>query len=279
MTDPTWTSDDTPAPMPLGAKAKAVMVLRGFGLLVVTLVGFLALLIARGIEWGVAGKARRWSPHLAVTFFRVLVRIVGLPVVHKGAPMTHPGVIVANHSSWLDIFALNTGGPLFFVSKSEVSRWPIIGRLALASGTVFISRDRREAGAQKVIFEDRLRAGHKLLFFPEGTSSDSQRVLPFKPTLFAALFSPDLPGLWVQPVTVIYHTTPDQDARFYGWWGDMDFGPHVSQVLGTLRHGHVEIIWHAPHKVADFADRKALSATTERDVRTGHPKGSIQSGD
>ncbi len=268
-----------PKPVPLGSKARFLVALRAFGLLAVTFIGFAALLFVRLIEWPLFGKARVWSPHLAVTFFRVLLRIVGLPVVHKGVPMAEPGVIVANHSSWLDIFALNTGGPLFFVSKSEVSRWPIIGRLARASGTVFISRDRREAQSQKTIFEDRLRAGHKLLFFPEGTSSDGQRILPFKPTLFAALFSPELPGLSVQPVTVTYHAPKGQDPRHYGWWGDMAFGPHISQTLGTLKHGKIEIVWHAPLSVADFSDRKQLSATAENLVRAGHPKGLVQSGE
>ena len=64
--------------------------------------------------------------------------------------------------------------------------------MAKAAGTVFINRDRKEAAEQKRLFEERLKLGHKLMFFPEGTSSDSLRVLPFKPTLFAAFFAPEL---------------------------------------------------------------------------------------
>ena len=177
--------------------------------------------------------------------------------------MAEAGVIVANHSSWLDIFALNSGGPLFFVSKSEVSNWPIIGPLARFSGTVFISRDRRNAQIQKNVFEDRLRAGHKLLFFPEGTSSDGQRVLKFKPTLFAALFSPDLPGLFVQPVSVVYHTVEGQDARHYGWWGDMAFMGHFLRLL-TLPSIHAELTFGDAIPAGD--DRKKAAQRSHQEI-------------
>ena len=278
MTDPTWTSEDVPKLQQLGWGGKLLVGLRALGFLAVTFFGFVALLLCRLVERPVFDVARPWSPRFAVIYFRILLRIVGLRVIHRGRPMQSPGVIVANHSSWLDILALNSAGQLFFVSKSEVANWPIVGALARVSGTVFISRDRRKAQNQKVVFEERLRAGHKLLFFPEGTSSDGQRVLPFKSTLFAALFSPDLPGLSVQPVSVVYHTVKDQDVRHYGWWGDMALGPHILQVFGRSRQGHVEITWHEPIRVADFEDRKRLAASAEAAVRAGHPLGSVERG-
>ena len=60
-----------------------------------------------------------------------------------------------------------------------------IGWLARATGTVFIERVARKAAEQRDVFRTRLLAGHKLLFFPEGTSSDGLRVLPFKTSLFS----------------------------------------------------------------------------------------------
>ena len=167
-------------------------------------------------------------------------------------------------------FALNAAAPLYFVSKSEVAAWPGIGWLARATGTVFVRRERREAWAQKHIFEDRIAAGHRLMFFPEGTSSDGLRVLKFKPTLFAGLFAEALVDLWMQPVSVTYRAPIGSEPRFYGWWGDMDFGPHLLKVLATRRQGRVEVTWHPPMRVADFEDRKALSAAAETAVRGGH---------
>jgi len=177
---------------------------------------------------------------------------------------------VANHSSWLDIFALNAGKRVYFVSKSEVADWPGIGWLARATGTVFIERNRAQAKSQTEIFEARLLAGHKLLFFPEGTSTDGLRVLPFKTTLFQSFFADGLrEALSIQPVTLRYKAPEGMDSRFYGWWGDMDFAPHLLATLGLARQGEVEVVYGTPLKVAEFTDRKSLAKACEEVIRAG----------
>ena len=184
--------------------------------------------------------------------------------------MRGAGAVVANHSSWLDIFALNASKRIYFVSKAEVAKWPGIGWLARATGTVFIKRDRHEAVSQIAVFKERLSAGHKLLFFPEGTSTDGLLVLPFKPTLFAAFFDPALADtLRLQAVTLNYVAPVGVDPRFYGWWGDMAFGPHLLSTLATQKQGKVTVIYHTPVKLTDFADRKVLAKTLEEHVRAG----------
>jgi 1-acyl-sn-glycerol-3-phosphate acyltransferase len=156
------------------------------------------------------------------------------------------------------------------VAKAEVAGWPGIGWLARAAGTVFIRRDRAEAAAQARLFEARLEAGHRLAFFPEGTSTDGRRVLPFNSTLFQAFFADHLrSGLRVQPVTIVYTAPPGEDPRFYGWWGDMEFGSHLLRVLAAPRRGRVEVIWHPPVPVAAMETRKALAKTCEEVVRIG----------
>jgi 1-acyl-sn-glycerol-3-phosphate acyltransferase len=159
------------------------------------------------------------------------------------------------------------------VAKSEVATWAGIGWLARATGTVFIARKGAEAKRQQEMFEARLQAGHPLLFFPEGTSTDGLRVLPFKSTLFAAFFTVDVPvPLQIQPVTVIYHAPEGADPRHYGWWGDMEFAPHLLTVLADARPGRVELIFHPPVPVRAFPDRKSLSVYCERVIRTSHPR-------
>ncbi len=76
--------------------------------------------------------------------------------------------------------------------------------------------------------------------------------------------------MYVQPVTVIYHAPKGQSERFYGWWGDMEFGEHLLKTLAAPRQGSVELIYHTPVKVADFANRKALAAHCEAVIRAGH---------
>ena len=184
--------------------------------------------------------------------------------------MNGPGAVVANHSSWLDIFALNARKRVYFVAKSEVASWPGIGQLAWATGTVFIKRDPRQATSQVALFQSRLAVGHRLLFFPEGTSTDGLQVLGFKPTLFAAFFAPELrETMTIQPVTVKYVAPPGMDARFYGWWGDMALAPHLVSTLAAKRQGEVRVIYHPPVKVRDFTSRKTLALATEEAVRRG----------
>jgi len=233
--------------------------------------GLLVLLALRLVERPIHGLARPWTGRLVQAVCRGFLRIIGLPVMTRGTPAQGGEAIVANHASWLDIFTLNAAQRIYFVSKSEVAAWPGIGWLARATGTVFINRDRREAMAQTQVFRDRLGAGHRLLFFPEGTSTDGMRVLPFRPTLFEAFFDPALAGLRVQPVTVVYHAPEGRDPRFYGWWGDMSFAASLRMVLAERRQGRVEIVWHPPLKVADHDGRKTLAAEAERLVRSGMP--------
>ncbi len=245
---------------------------RGLVLGVVTYGGLVLLLVLRLIERPLFGLHRPWTPYITQGVCRASLIILRLGYSVQGTPMTAAGACVANHSSWLDIFTLNAGARLYFVAKSEVEGWAGIGWLARATGTVFIARKGAEAKRQQALFEARLRAGHPLLFFPEGTSTDALRVLPFKSTLFAAFFTAQVPvPLQIQPITVIYHAPKGADPRHYGWWGDMSFAPHLLMVLADARPGRVEMIYHPPVPVHAFDNRKDLSAYCERVIRTSHP--------
>jgi 1-acyl-sn-glycerol-3-phosphate acyltransferase len=269
---PTWHSDEPPAPVRIGPGGWLRAILRGAPLAVVVFGGLVILLLVRLIEAPIHGLHRPWTPWITQVVCRTAFLILGMSHRTRGEQMRERGAVVANHSSWMDIFALNARKRVYFVSKAEVAHWPGIGWLARATGTVFINRDPKEAKAQAALFEARLKAGHKLLFFPEGTSTDGQRILPFKSTLFGAFFAPDLKDiLSVQPVTVIYTAPQGEDPRYYAWWGEMSFGEHLLKVLATRRPGGVEIIYHPPIRVADAQDRKALAAESEAAVRSAFP--------
>ena len=266
----TWDSHDAPDPVEIGPLGWMLVLIRGGVLAILVFGGLLILLAVRLVERPLFGLRRPLTPWITQTVCRTAFRVLGMGFSSRGEVMKGPGAVVANHASWLDIFALNARKRIYFVSKSEVAGWPGIGWLARATGTVFIDRDRRQALAQTRVFEERLKAGHKLLFFPEGTSTDGLRILPFKTTLFAAFFSDHLRDrMAVQPISVVYHAPPGKPARFYGWWGDMDFGPHLLKTLAAPRQGAVEVIYHAPVRVADFENRKALAAYCEEVVRRG----------
>ncbi|MCP4206338.1 MAG: 1-acyl-sn-glycerol-3-phosphate acyltransferase [Shimia sp.] len=265
-----WESEEGyPKPIKLGFGGVVRAILRGFPLAVLVFGCLLLLVLLRLIEKPVCGLRRPWTPFITQFVCRNAFRLMGIRFAVQGTPIRDRGAVVANHSSWLDIFSLNAAQQVYFVSKAEVENWPGIGWLAKATGTLFIRRDRREAHTQKQIFEERLLAGHQLLFFPEGTSSDSLRVLPFKTTLFEAFFDPRLKDfLLIQPVTVHYQAPKGEEARFYGWWGDMDFAPHLLSTLAAPRQGHIDVIYHQPLKVADFSNRKTLAKMAENQIRT-----------
>jgi 1-acyl-sn-glycerol-3-phosphate acyltransferase len=233
--------------------------------------GLLLLLALRLVERPLYGQHRPLTPHITKAVCRTALRVIGIDLTVSGAPMKHRGAVVANHTSWLDIFVLNASKRIYFVSKSEVAGWPGIGWLARATGTVFIERNPARARAQTTLFTRRLLVGHKLLFFPEGTSTDGMQVLPFKTTLFQAFFAPEVrDAIYVQPVAVMYHAPPGADARFYGWWGSMALAGHLLSTLSPARQGRVEVAYGTPLRVADFAGRKALAAACERAVRAAH---------
>ena len=261
-----WHSDDVPQRAPIGPADRLRIAWRGVALGTVTF-GCLALLLAlRLVERPVFGQRRPITPFLTQFVCRAAFVILRMRWRSVGRPVRRGAVVVANHVSWLDIFALNAGQRIYFVSKSEVRRWPGIGWLARATGTVFIDRDARAARAQRDLVATRLGHGHKLLFFPEGTSTDGRRVLAFRTPLFQALFDPRQ-DLVVQPVAVVYRAPPGADPRYYGWWGDMDFADHLRTVLATPVQGEVTLAYLDPVRVRDFPDRKALARACEERVR------------
>jgi 1-acyl-sn-glycerol-3-phosphate acyltransferase len=201
---------------------------------------------------------------------RMVLRIIGLRVVVEGAAMTKAGGLVSNHVSWMDVFALNSVARVYFVAKSEVSGWPLIGGIARSVGTVFIQRRSTQAIAQKSEFSKRIELGQRLLFFPEGTSTDGTAVLPFRSSLFAAFFETGaVDQTYIQPVAIRYSDPVGGLPTFYSWWGKMDFAPHFMAILAAPRQGHVHIVFKPAIKVADVKDRKMLCKQAEQQVRAG----------
>lgn len=260
----TWDDGSAPARAPMGALNWIVGGVR-FLLVAVVIFGLMGpMLILRVLGFS---QAAQGVVQLACAS---VLRVMGLRVHRVGTPMAMQGGVVANHSSWIDIFVLNAVQRVLFVSKAEVAKWPLIGMIARSVETVFIERKQSHAVKHRDTFQDRLSAGHRLLFFPEGTSTDGRRVLPFKPTLFAAFFDPVVrEGAWIQPLTVAYTAPANRDVRYYGWWGDADFFPHFFNVLGQLKQGCVTVTFHKPVKVSDVTDRKVLAQVTQVAVASG----------
>jgi lyso-ornithine lipid O-acyltransferase len=220
-------------------------------------------------------RARRF-PHW---YHQRVCRLLGIRLHIDGAIVSdRPALIIANHTSWLDIPVLSAVAPVSFVAKREVAAWPLVAQLARLQRTVFVDRERRTASAGSVgEIGMRLAQGDAIVLFAEGTSSDGNRVLPFRSSLLGAV----LPGrrsggqipaaTAVQTLAIVYthlHGLPlgRGDRPGIGWYGDMEMTGHAWELLkaGPL---DVHIRIGPPLPLDSFADRKALARHAEDAVR------------
>lgn len=208
----------------------------------------------------------RLARRVPVFYHRACLRLIGLHLVVRGTVATPPPVLfVSNHTSYLDISVLSALLPVSFVAKHEVANWPLFGILAKLQRTVFVDRAaRRGVHKQKSDITARLAEGDNLVLFPEGTSDDGVRVLPFKSALFSAAEEPLVGRLpVVQPVSIAYTRLDGMPLGralrpFFAWYGDMVMFPHLWRVLG-LGVGTVEVEFHVPVTAAQFPSRRALA--------------------
>jgi lyso-ornithine lipid O-acyltransferase len=208
-------------------------------------------------------------------FFRVVTRFMSIRIDLEGAPVSgRPCLYVANHLSWLDILVLSAVAPVCFIAKHEVARWPLFGLLATVGRTIYIDRDRRyDVKAVCAAIRQRLSQGECVVLFPEGTSSDGNRLLPFRSALLgAADFEMGGEPVLVQPVTIAYtgvYGIPLGRVRrpIFAWHGKMEL---LSHLLGVGRIGPFEatVDFHPPSTVKDMGGRKLLAAYCERTIRT-----------
>lgn len=218
-----------------------------------------------------------WKRSLPNFFHRVVARLFGFRIrtvgqMHKGRPL----LLVANHTSWSDIVVLSAVGQVSFIAKSEVRDWPVFGMFAVLQRTVFVERERRgKTGEQTSEIARRLATDDAMVLFAEGTTSDGNRVLPFKTALFgaahAAIKEANVPEVVVQPVAIAYTGVHGMAMGRYfrpiaSWPGDVELMPHLK---GILREGaiDVEVRFGEPIVVTAETDRKALARTMENRVR------------
>jgi 1-acyl-sn-glycerol-3-phosphate acyltransferase len=211
-----------------------------------------------------------------VRYHRMVARLFGIRVRVVGQPVTGEGVLLlANHTSWLDIVVLSVVTPLSFVAKAEIAAWPFFGTLARLQRTVFVARERRaRTGAIAEEIGARLAAGDCLVLFPEGTSHDGNLVLPFKSALLGAAEATRADGrhVTVQPVSAAYvgcqGMPMGREVRpFFAWFGDMEMVSHLWEALKT---GPLDVTveFHAPATL-DTMNRKELAARARTQIQEG----------
>jgi 1-acyl-sn-glycerol-3-phosphate acyltransferase len=196
-----------------------------------------------------------------------------------------PVLFVANHASYLDIIVIGALVKAAFVAKKEVGQWPGIGLMAKLGRTVFIERRPRRSKDQKDQMMGRLMAeGESLILFPEGTSNDGNRVLPFKSALLSVAEArlPDGRPLPVQPISVAYTRLGGLPMGrgwrpYFAWYGDMELASHLWTVLGLGRLT-VEVTFHPAITLEQFGSRKALADHCYEVIRHGVAEANVGRG-
>jgi len=174
-----------------------------------------------------AHKARHYRDAVKMAWLQCFSLILGCKVQLAGELPKPGALLVSNHVSWLDIIVLGRFLPGYFVAKSDILTWPVIGFLAKQAGTIFIRRgDKKhiQGTAEQMLWL--LKQQRNIFVFPEGTTTVGAEVLPFHNSLFqpAVITKAD-----VQPVAISYLGAAKTQAPFIG---DDEFLPHLINMLG-----------------------------------------------
>jgi 1-acyl-sn-glycerol-3-phosphate acyltransferase len=213
---------------------------------------------------------------IAVNYYRALCAVLRIRVRVVGEPVRDRAVLfVSNHVSWADILAVGSITPIAYVSKSEIAGWPMVGPAAKAQRTVFVDRSRRhQTGDAIAEIVQRLAGGTSVVLFAEGTSSDGNRVLPFRSALVGAVKEASAraeSGILIQPMSICYTGLNGipmgrQHRPTVAWYGDLDFMPHIK---AFIERGAVDAVvsYGEPVAADGTADRKAMTRSLEGAVR------------
>ena len=197
-------------------------------------------------------------------YHKICLRIFGIKIKTFGkVSINSPILLISNHASYLDIIILGSLFKTSFIAKKEISKWPLLGILAKLQNTIFIDRRVSSLKNQENQIIKHLNEKKNLVIFPEGTSSDGNRVLPFKSSLFD-IFKKNLNSkILVQTITIVYkkiNGIPMNriERKNITWHSNMDLIPNIFNVLKKLSI-EVEVIFNDEFLPSKEYDRKKLA--------------------
>ncbi len=251
----------------LGSPLRGSFRLLSYLVLTLSLLPFHLLALALGARAIVNG--------LPVIYHRLVCTILGIRVrVHGRRSEVTPTLFVCNHVSYLDIEVLGGLIPGSYVAKAEVATWPFFSTLAKAQRTIFIERRTGKTSSSRDEMLKRLNTGDNLMLFPEGTSSDGTRVLPFRSALFGvAQLRREGKPITVQSVAIAYTRLDGIPLGRYwrplfAWFGDLDLVPHLWQMT-CLGETEAVVTFFPPVDIDRLGDRKKLAEFCFRQVSLG----------
>ncbi len=202
---------------------------------------------------------RAWSATLVrICGARLLVDGVQVPAQLRATGIEADGlgrVVVANHVSWIDTFAMNAVLPCRFIAKSEIGRWPLLGVLVTRAGTLYIERGRRHAVASmNHSVRQHLQAGETIALYPEGTTTDGSALLAFHSNLLAPAVEIGAP-VWPLALRYLEGSRRSDAAAFVG---DMGLLTSLGRIL-VARRLTIHITVLPPIPVTAHGNRHAVA--------------------
>ncbi len=201
-----------------------------------------------------------------------LTRLLGIRVIVEGEIERDGHVVyLGNHLSYLDIPVVGGLMKGCFVAKKEMHDWLFFGTMADMQRTVYISRSPQDAPKETEMLLNRLDEGLPLIIFPEGTSSNGIKILPFKSSFFQIFLNKNIK---IQPFTISLLETDGKPATtqetrdLYAWYGDMELEPHLWRFV-RIKKTVIKLTFQKPILTYDYNDRKTLCSDVYNGVVRG----------
>lgn len=205
---------------------------------------FFYLVLILGLFFSLIGlNGRKWLAYFLSAWGSSICRIMRLEVEVKGEPPTPPYFLISNHLSYIDVFMMISKTKSVFIAKNEVLSWPIFGFMSHTVGMLFVDRNKRtDVKRVNELISKRISEAQGILLFPEGTTSNGSKILPFKASLLAYPAENNLPVHYA----TIHYSTPESEphaSESVCWWTDITFPSHFIELLklrkiyGTINFG------------------------------------------
>ena len=198
-----------------------------------------------------------WQARTISRWSRQLLLILGIRVHPIDRPSEWPPVcvLVTNHISWIDPFVILAEAPAVLVAKAEIRGWPLIGRLVAQVGTLFIERAKKShARITNERIVQTIKRGRVIVFFPEGTTTEGDRLLKFH----GALFQPSIDAAaTIVPATIRYRDQHGARSNAPAYVNEISLLKSVWSIVSEP-HMTVDLTFGSTVNAAEY-DRRTLA--------------------
>ena len=197
---------------------------------IVTLVAYFISTIFKGPDMTRALKYRR-------RYVKGLTQFLGADMDIQGPFPDQPGLIVCNHRSYIDPVVVTHDVLAWPIAKMEVSKWPLVGAGAKATGVIYVDRSNKSSRKQtRTAAIEKILEGYNVLVYPEGTTHIEPTTIEFRMGTFIEAAKHNIP---VYPVAIEFLYQSD------AWVGTDTFIRHFFECFAKpktpikLRYGPV----------------------------------------